>query len=436
MKGEDTAMRARGFELGLWLLALLVVLMLAASAFSGGSVARAQDPGATPNPVVPDPGPAQMPPQTILEIAQRTAEDASKAVDSANTILGVIEGFGTLLAVLLGVLSILGTLLGVRTLRDFNQTRSRYETEMNKALETLKTFESRVDTNAEEIRARGDRAIEALTMLQLGKQQMDARNLGAAMDALKQAWAQDPQNRAINYFMGELCIQLGEFDAAIRYLLDAGADSTDEKRRLPAALAALAYAYRKKGDLAQSRTDQQDFYYKAEGYFREALRDNPGLLDIDGESWSGALGGLYQKQGRIADAIGAYEQAIEATGRKSSYPFNNLAILHAQQRNMAKARDNFVRAVEAAARNLDDKPHDYWARFDMVTAQVFLGNAEEVRKHLQLAFSTAPSADRLGVFLGGLNRLKDAAPSELLDRVISAVEAEIDRRKAELDLAG
>jgi tetratricopeptide (TPR) repeat protein len=265
---------------------------------------------------------------------------------------------------------------------------------------------------------------------------MDARNLGAAMDALKQAWAQDPQNRAINYFMGELCIQLGEFDAAIRYLLDAGADSTDEKRRLPAALAALAYAYRKKGDLAQSRTDQQDFYYKAEGYFREALRDNPGLLDIDGESWSGALGGLYQKQGRIADAIGAYEQAIEATGRKSSYPFNNLAILHAQQRNMAKARDNFVRAVEAAARNLDDKPHDYWARFDMVTAQVFLGNAEEVRKHLQLAFSTAPSADRLGVFLGGLNRLKDAAPSELLDRVISAVEAEIDRRKAELDLAG
>lgn len=416
-------------------LGLIALVFLATLASSGPSfsVIRAQGPDYSPTP---QPGQGGMPPETVLEIAQRTAEDASKAVDAANTILGMIQGFGTLLTLLLGVLGVIGAALGIRTLRDFGDARGRYETEMNRALENLKTFETRVEANAAEIRARGDRSIEALTLLQLGKQQMDARNLGAAMDALKQAWTKDPQNRAINYFMGELCIQLGDYDAAIRYLVDAGADSTDENLRLPAAQAALAYAYRKKGDRAQSRAEQQDFYYKAEGYFREALRFNPGLLDIDGESWSGALGGLYQKQGRIADAIAAYEQAIEATGRKSSYPFNNLAILHAQQRNMAKAREYFQRAVEAAGRNLDDKPHDYWARFDMVTAQTFLGNAEEVRKHLQLAFATAPSADRLGVFLGGLNRLKDAAPSELLDRVIGAVEAEIERRKAELDRSG
>ncbi|MCC7208135.1 MAG: tetratricopeptide repeat protein [Anaerolineae bacterium] len=415
-------------------LGLLALVMLAAS--PGLNAVRAQGPDAGPTPTAPGPNPDGMAPETILDYAQRTAEDASKAVESANTILGVIEGLGTLLTIILALIGVLGALIGIGGMRDFSQARRRYEDEMNKALESLKTFEARVEANAEEIRARGDRSIEALTLLQLGKQQMDARNLGAAMDALKQAWTKDPQNRAINYFMGELCIQIGDYDAAIRYLTDAGANSTDENMRLPAAQAALAYAYRKKGDQAQTRAEQQDYYYKAEGYFREALRYNPGLLDIDGESWSGALGGLYQKQGRIADAIAAYEQAIEATGRKSSYPFNNLAILHAQQRNMTRAREYFQRAVEAAARNLDDKPHDYWARFDMVTAQAFLGNADEVRKHLQLAFSTAPSADRLNVFLGGLNRLKDAAPSELLDRVIAAVQAEIERRKAELDRSG
>jgi tetratricopeptide (TPR) repeat protein len=291
------------------MLGLLVLAALTALALPGFQTARAQGPESGPTPTVEAPraGQSTMEPETILDIAQRTAEDASKAVDSANTILGVIEGFGTLLTLLLGVLSIIGAALGFRTLRDFSQARTRYESEMDKALESLKVFETRVATNAEEIRARGDRSIEALTLLQLGKQQMDARNLGAAMDTLKQAWTKDPQNRAINYFMGELGIQLGDYDAAIRYLVDGGADSTDEQMRLPAAQAALAYAYRKKGDQAQTRAEQQDFYYKAEGFFREALRFNPGLLDIDGESWSGALGGLYQKQGRIADAIGAYE---------------------------------------------------------------------------------------------------------------------------------
>lgn len=405
--------------------AALVVVAFSSTAPLLRLQVMAQGPDDLPTP------PPGFDPGNLMEVAQRTIEDASKAVDSANTILGLIEAFGTLLTILLGLIGVLGAMIGFRTFQDLNRTRNRYESEMEKALEKLRSFESRVEENTQQIRVRGDQAIRALTLLQLGKQQMDARNLDAAMATFRQAYTYDPGNRAINYFMGELYIQLNMLDEAIMHLKEAGAEIAEEPERFPAAQAAYAYAWRRKGDQASSRAEQQDCYYRAEGYFREALRHNPGLLDIHGESWSGALGGLYQRQGRIAEAIDAYEGAIRATGSKSSYPFNNLGILHASQRNMVKAREYFEQAVDAAGHNLDDKPHDFWARYDMVTAQIFLGNAEAVRTHLQLAFQTSPTPERLEVFLSGLNRLKAAAPSELLDRVIAAVQTEIERRRGQ-----
>jgi tetratricopeptide (TPR) repeat protein len=389
----------------------------------------AQGPAGTPtaSPVEgPTPGPST---DAIMEWVQRTSDEASKAVDSANTILGLIQGFGTLLEILFLVIGVLGGVIGFRTLTDFNATRQRFAEEMNQAVEKLREFEKRVEEDTEKVRQQGNRAIRALTLLQLGKQQMDAGNLDAALNTLKQAYEYDPENRATNYFMGELYIRLDQLDEGIDHFKKAGAEATDVHEEFPAAKAAYAYALRRKGDRAQTPDERRHYYYAAEGYFREALDSNPRLLDIDGESFYGALGGLYQRQDRIKEAIECYERAMEATQSTSSYPYNNLGILYTSQNKPDKAKTYFEKAARVAAQRLDDKPQDYWARFDMVTAQIMLGNPDEVRKHLPLALQFAASAEQLEKFQSGLKRLRDSAPSEMLNMVIEVLQKDIERRQ-------
>jgi tetratricopeptide (TPR) repeat protein len=371
---------------------------------------------------------AQLPPDVILQLAQNASENAKSAVDSANTILTLIQSFGVMLGGLIAVAGILGTLVGIRTLTDFNETRERFRTEMEQALERLQGFERRVEEDTAAMRKQGDQAIRALTLLQLGKQQMDSNNLDAARNALEQAYQYDPNNRAVNYFLGELYIQLELLDKGLEHLRLAGAELPADERGFPAAKAAYAYAFRRKGDIEPDGEIRRDFYYRSEGLFREALRNNPKLLDIEGESFYGALGGLYRRQGRYQDAIECYEQAINATGSTSSYPYNNLGILYTRLKNEAKAALNFERAAYFSAQRLDDKPQDYWARFDMVTAQTMLNNEALVDKHLLLALQSAPTLEKVQTFLNGLRALLDLKESPLLEKTVRLVENDVARR--------
>jgi tetratricopeptide (TPR) repeat protein len=407
--------------------AILFVLLVFMARLS--TPVAAQGPTGTPT-VAPAGGPT---PSTsndeIMALIQRTSDDASKAVDSANTILGLIQSFGTLLEILFLVIGVLGSIIGIRTLSDFNATRQRFETEINQATEKLHEFEKRVEEDTEKVRQQGNRAMRALTLLQLGKQQMDARNRDAALSTLLQAYEYDPENRATNYFMGELYIQLGQLDEGVEHLKKAGAEITDVHDEFPAAKAAYAYALRRKGDQAKTPNERRQYYHAAEGYFWDALNRNPKLLDIEGESFYGALGGLYQRQDRLKEAIECYERALEATQRTSSYPYNNLGILYTIQGDPDKAKLNFETAVRIAGQRLDDKPQDYWPRFDMVTAQIMLGNAVEVSKHMPMVRQSAASAEQLEKFQSSLKRLRETAPSEMLNQVIELLQKEIERRQ-------
>jgi tetratricopeptide (TPR) repeat protein len=408
------------------LLVLLLTLLLA----SPTTPVRGQDtptPTARPTQTI---GSNQLSADAILTIAERTSADASRAVESANTILTLIQSFGALIGLLVAVVGLLGALLGFRTLTDFNKTRATFNDEMVRALDRLRAFEQRIEQDTRTVRDQGENAIRALTLLQLGKQQMDARNLDAALTTLLQAKTFDLDNRAINYFLGELYIQMDDLNRGIENLRLAGAETPiDDLNAFPAAKAAYAYAWRRKGDREKDHELQTDHYHKAEGYFREALRRNPKLLDIAGESFYGALGGLYQRQGRFADAVACYEKAIEATNSTSSYPYNNLGILYTRLRNAVKAKEYFEKAVRAATQTLDDKPLDYWARFDMVTAQAMLENDEALRTHLPLALQSAPTAEKLNTLLGGLRILIETAPNPTLVKTSQIVEDEISRRE-------
>jgi tetratricopeptide (TPR) repeat protein len=387
----------------------------------------AQGPTGTPvPPSEPPPDPLTRTLEEAVEWAQRASQDSSRAVDAANAILGLIQAA----SILLGAVLAAAGLFGLTTLLDFNRQKNEFRKEIDAARTRLREFEERIRQEAAEVRNQGNRSIRALTLLQLGKQQMDGRNYDAAQATLQQAYENDPTNPAINYFMGELYIILNRMDEAIDRLKEAGAEYDDQERMFPAAKAAYAYALRRKGDKAIGE-EKREYYRKSEWHFSEALKRNPSLLGVDGESWWGSLGGLYQRQERYSEAIACYENAIAATKSTSSYPYNNLGILYTIQHNPEQAKKNFRQAAKVALQRLDDKPHDYWARFDLVTAQIALNDAVEVFKQLPQAMASAPRSDRLDTFMSGLTRLRRYAPSEMIDKVIEAVDHEMGRRKAQ-----
>ncbi len=388
-------------------------------------------------------------PQDIADWAQRTIDASSRAVDSANTILQLIQ----VLSIFIGALIGLAGLLGLRSVGELRQTRDQYLNEIQEMQDKSRAFEQRIEENLKaireatekqtnsmqvqsdmqmgQIREQSERSVQALTLLQLGKQQMDSGNIEAALDTFKQAFALEPQNRAINYFMGELYInKLDNIDSGISHLRTAGAEIEGGPDTFLAAKAAYAYALRRKGEQAPvSSPEQREYYLKSEWHFLEALKRNPRLLDIEGESFYGALGGLYKRQGRLRDAVECYEHALAAVRAVSSYPYNNLGILYILLREPDKAAHYFDRAIRVAGQRLDDRPFDAWARFDMVTAQIMRGNSQEVAKHLPMALQSSTDTTALSKFLGGLRELQNAGPSELLDNVIRAVQQNLDQRK-------
>jgi len=433
----------------IWLVLAVVGVLTILLLWGAPLRSNAQGPTATPDTS-----------QDIANWAQRTIDASGRAVDSANTILSLIQ----VMSIFIGALLAIAGVLGLRSVTDLRTTREQYLDEVKQMQDKSRAFEDRIEENLkairqqtedlmkaletrietttssmqqqsesqmEQMRNQGDRSVQALTLLQLGKQQMDSGNIDAAMETLRQAWTFEPNNRAVNYFMGELHInKRDDIDAGIERLKAAGAEIESDSEMFLAAKAAYAYALRRKGEQAPSNSpEQREYFLKSEWHFLEALKRNPRLLDIDGESFYGALGGLYRRQGRLNDAIECYERALVATKSNSSYPFNNLGILYTMKRDTERARQHFERAIRAASQRLDDKPLDYWARFDMVTAQTMLGNAQEVAKHLPLALQAAPDGVTLTKFMGGLRELQHAAPSDLLEKVISAVQQNIEQRK-------
>ncbi len=451
-----------------WLMIGLVVLVVCTFWGSGGMVLAQGGPTATP----PPPQPSQSPsPDEVLMRAELAVDKAEQSVDFANSLMALIQSIsdavGLIFTIVGGALAIVGTILGafgVRTLVNFNNARRRFEEGQKNFEESRAAFESTraefATTNAqfeqtkrafeqemdeahqkleearaetERIRKRGDNAINALTMLHLGKQQMDAQNFDAALITLLEAYGFDPDNRAINWFLGELHIQLDKLDEALEYLIRAGAEQATtgvDGGSFAAAKAAYAHVWRKKGDLERANIGlRNDYYRKAEMYFLEALKKNPKLLDIHGEAVYNSLGGLYKQEGKFDKAVECYVQAISVRPTDSSYPYNNLGILFTQLHDDVQAAKYFALSRDIASDRVDDRPQDYWARFDLVTAYTMLNDANAVDKHLREAFKYAPTTDKLRTFLRGLYTLNDAKSSDLLRYLINEVTKEIERRE-------
>jgi len=158
------------------------------------------------------------------------------------------------------------------------------------------------------------------------------------------------------------------------------------------ARAALGFVYRRMGEKAGDQKARAEFFEKARQLLEQALSNSNRLVDDDGESWYGALAGLYRRQGKLKDAVFYYEKAAEVTPH-SSYPFLNLAMLHLREGN----RDfiGMFRKVERLARQeIQAELNNYWGYGDLLTAQLVLGKFDDARQELRNLLETIPPGAR------------------------------------------
>src|SRR5262249_50085256 len=159
----------------------------------------------------------------------------------------------------------------------------------------------------------------------------------------------------------------------------------------------------------------------------KALALDPTVRDVNGESFQGVLGGLYQRQGRVEDAIRCYLEAEKVTPH-SSYPVSNLGLLYFSQGNLEMATHYFNRSIEVSTQALEMNPSDYWRRFDIATAQSALGNPDKALEQLDLALKQVQSIGPLESMMNGLTRLeKSPKPPQGTGKVTERLRLSVNR---------
>ena len=167
--------------------------------------------------------------------------------------------------------------------------------------------------------------------------------------------------------------------------------------------------------LAQSRLGRQiedpqtrnGYWAQAEVNLIKALDKDPRMIDADGESYYGTLGGLYRRQERHADAMRAYEKAVEITPH-SSYPVGNLAVLYQYLGEVDKAQEMFARVEQIVGKIIQDRPGDYWARLDLAQALLVQGKTDAAFAQYDEIIARKPPSSALTSAISTLDFLSGA----------------------------
>ncbi|MBE0691314.1 MAG: tetratricopeptide repeat protein [Anaerolineae bacterium] len=415
-----------------WLLLITTILLL-----SLPGIAAAQDPVATPLPT-PDPTAdlqAQLDEARLLldKITER-GQDSDRALDIAFNLLGIFEAIGFLVTVGGGLLAAFGVARLFSAQAELQKARERFEEEIEtkeRELDEMKEdLESTIANSASLQHRELSQATLALSLLPLGERQYRAQDFQGAMDTYRRALELDDQNPVTHLRLGYVCTQSGLLDDARAHLTRA----LEIEPGFAPALAALGYVYRRITEKMEASIEREEMLNQAEGRLLEALRQSPKLVDDDGESWWGSLGGLYRRRNQIEDAIRAYERAAEVTPH-SSYPFSNLALLYMQTSNRDQMLATYRRVERLARGETQADVDNYWAHADLLTAQLALGKVSQAEEALQSVLDIAPvdspyvlelladTLERLTQALGGSRSAPHIAP------FIERVRAEIARRR-------
>ena len=324
-----------------------------------------------------------------LDSLEDTAGRVEGAADLAFNLLGLFEAIGFFVTVAAGIAALFGIPRFISAQNELQEARKLFEDEITTSRERLEkdTAQKEAELNAlrSELKDSTGKATLALSFLPLGDRQYKAGDFKGAMELFKRALELDRNNPIIHYRLGYVYTQAGQLDDAERHLKLA----LDIEKDFAPALAVLGYTYRRMAERMDEGHERDMLQNQAEQLLQRALALSPRLVDDDGESWWGSLGGLYRRRGQIDQAIRAYTQAGEVTPN-SSYAFSNLALLYMQQGNRNKMIETYRKVEELAIGEVQSDPDNYWANADLLTSRLALDKYEEAQKALQGLFVTAP----------------------------------------------
>ena len=371
--------------------------------------------------------------ETAADEAAAFSEEAGNAFDVASNLFGLFEVMSGVIGLGLPVFAVVAGFLGLRRLEsaqsELRQARERFEREMEQRQAELDELRDALKLSAQEQRQGAANASLALSLLPVGERQYRAQDYTGALDTYHRALALDPDNPIINYRIGYVYTQSGELEQAETYL----SQSLELDPHFTPSRAARGYVFRRQGDKMSPGVERDIIYNRAEENFLKALKESPKLMDDDGESWWGSLGGLYRRRGQNEQAIRAYERCAEVTPH-SSYPYSNLALLYAQEKNRDKMLQMYQRVEKLAAGEVQADVDNYWAYADLIVARLALGKLREVEDVLEMALRAAPtdSPYTLEMLLDTLKRLAGALrPEEVpaVEHVMAHIRGYQQRQK-------
>ncbi len=399
------------------LLILLIGVLSVVMTIGGAVPAKGQGPEIPPTPTMTD--------QQVFDTVKQSLEDsvsnarnansvvtnADNAVGTSNLLLRIASGSLAIGGLLVLFIAILGFQAGLRTLRETRLDLAR-------ARAHLAQMRAELKENREQITVQSAGAIRALALTQLGQQQFQRHNITGAIQMFNKAFDLDPNNRATNYFLGELYVQDRQLDKGIEHLQRVLAQDGE----YAPAEAALGQALRLQGDQADDPREQAILYVQSEERLLHALQIDPTALNIHGQPVQALLGGLYKRQGRLDQAIYHYEEARKIAPHRT-YPVVNLAVLRFMKGDVPQALVDFEQVKKNADRTLAQNPHDFWARLDCLMAAVVEGKTDQVGSDLAILRQQVTSGAPLISALADLERLKESPqPPALIDGVIAQLQ--------------
>jgi len=316
-------------------------------------------------------------------------EEAREALGLALDMFGLFEAMSGLVTIILPVLAAVGGYIGFRRLNnaeeELREARERFEENLNQRSQELDNLRAELERATTVQREHASRASLALSLLPVGDRQYRAQDYQGALDTFHRALQLDEENPATHYRLGYVYTQSGELELAKKHLTR----SLELDPEFASSQAALGYVYRRMGDKMEPGLERDIIYNQAEEKFLEALRRIPKLMDEDGESWWGSLGGLYRRRGQVDQAIRAYQQCGTVTPH-SSYPFSNLALLFANKGEIQNMREMYVRVEELAQGEIRDEIDNYWAYADLLVSRLAQGKIDAAQETLTQVFRTSP----------------------------------------------
>ncbi|MFO7322227.1 MAG: tetratricopeptide repeat protein [Chloroflexota bacterium] len=386
-----------------------------------------------------------------VEQAQAAAEEARRYAEDASNYLGIFESVGVAIGVFTGivvpVLAIIAGFTGLSQLREarreLSDARERMELELQALRDKLAremqdkqaeldALKKELEDSAHDERVRSDQATLALSLLPLAERQYRVNDYQGALHTYHRALELDPDNIVIHYLIGYVNTQMGNLDEAEKHLNRA----LELDSKFAPALANLGYVLRRRADqLPADDMNRGRLMAEAELKLREALNLAPKLVDEDGESWWGSLGGLHRRRGQLDDAIEAYKLAQQVTPA-ASYPAGNLALLYLQKRDKARMLEMFHRTERLAHRRVLADGGDFWGWADLMVARVALGKFDEAKETLEWLLASTPetATHMLENPLETLRLLRAHADAETAARLQPLIEG-LENRLATLHRA-